>query len=171
MGPVDRFTAERLSERHRVWLAGLPTTAVIAGAILCHGTPSDDDTYLLETVDEKGIRIAPQALLESRLASTPEFLILCGHSHNPRAVAASNGRLAVNPGSVGLQADRAGLPYPHMLEVGSPHARYAIVDTGPRPRVEFIAVEYDCASASADAREAGNTAWAHALVGGYCAPE
>ena len=158
MGPIDRFTAAHLSERHRTWLAGLPPPAVV------------DLTYLLETVDAHGIRITPRARLDAQLASSPQSLILCGHSHNPRAVAASNGRLVVNPGSVGLQAYHDTVPYPHMMEVGSPHARYAIIDTGPRPRVEFMAVEYGWASASADARRAGHADWAHALAGGFVGP-
>ncbi len=44
-------------------------------------------------------------------------VILCGHTHIPRAVRLRDGRLIVNPGSVGLQVNH-----------GSPDARYATIE-------------------------------------------
>jgi diadenosine tetraphosphatase ApaH/serine/threonine PP2A family protein phosphatase len=85
----------------------------------------------------------------------------------PRVVHTADGRLVVNPGSVGLQAFEYDIPRPHYVEVGSPHARYAIVDTGPEPRVELLNVPYDWDAAADDAARAGRPDWAHALATGF----
>jgi len=54
-------------------------------------------------------------------------LVLCGHTHMPRAIKLVDGRFIVNTGSVGLQAYSDAYPFAHTIEPGSPHARYAIV--------------------------------------------
>jgi hypothetical protein len=41
-----------------------------------------------------------------------------------------DGRLVVNPGSVGLQAYDDDHGHPHVMENGTPHARYAIAEQG-----------------------------------------
>ena len=40
-----------------------------------------------------------------------------------------DGRLIVNPGSVGSPGYRETHPYPHVIEAGTPDARYAILRT------------------------------------------
>ena len=76
--------------------------------------------------------------------------------------------MVVNPGSVGVQAyddTSAGI---HYVETGSPHARYAFIDWGPKvKRVEFVTLEYDWESASKEAAQANRPDWAHALSTGY----
>ena len=42
------------------------------------------------------------------------------------------GQLGVNPGSVGIQAYEGHDPGPHVVEGGSPHARYAILESTSR---------------------------------------
>ena len=54
--------------------------------------------------------------------------MLCGHSHIARAVRLSDGRLIVNPGSVGSPGYRDIHPFPHVMEAGTPDARYAILE-------------------------------------------
>jgi putative phosphoesterase len=172
MGPSDRAAYEQLDDRHRAWLATLPVTAVVsdgggADVLLCHGSPESDLTYLLETVSPHGMALAAPADVQARLGPTSERIILCGHTHLPRAVTTPDGRLVVNPGSVGLQAFADSTPYPHVGAAGSPHARYAMVDTGPRPRVSFVAVPYDWDAAAAAAERAGQPVFAHALATGF----
>lgn len=55
-----------------------------------------------------------------------------------------SGATVVNPGSVGYPAYDDDQPYPHVMEAGTPHARYAVVDdaTG-RWEVHFRTVIYD----------------------------
>lgn len=85
-----------------------------------------------------------------------------------RAVRKSRGVQIVNPGSVGLPAYDDKRPFPHYMETGSPHARYAVID---RERggwhINLVAVEYDWSAASEDARAGNRPDWAHALETGY----
>ena len=69
----------------------------------------------------------------------------------------------MNPGSIGLPAYDHSEPYPHVMEAGSPHARYALLTGRPAWGVELITVEYDWERASRDAARAGRADWAHAL--------
>ena len=55
-------------------------------------------------------------------------LILCGHTHVARAVRLRDGRMIVNPGSVGSPGYRDTHPFPHVIEAGTPDARYAILE-------------------------------------------
>jgi hypothetical protein len=58
----DRLAHDTITDRHREWLAGLPATLQPADGVLAfHGSPTDDLTYLLETVEETGARQATDA--------------------------------------------------------------------------------------------------------------
>ena len=71
-------------------------------------------------------------------------LLLCGHTHHPRVVRTAAGQLLVNPGSVGLPAYDDERPYPHVIENGSPDARYAIVEQVDGAwQAQLLAVPYD----------------------------
>lgn len=58
---------------------------------------------------------------------TDVAVILCGHTHLPGTMRLDDGRLIVNPGSVGLPAYKDDHPWLHVVETGMLHARYAIV--------------------------------------------
>jgi hypothetical protein len=76
----------------------------------------------------------------------------------------------VNPGSVGLPAYAAALPYPHAMEAGSPHARYAILTTHASGyAVEHVALPYPWDAAAAAARRNGRPDWAAWLETGRAA--
>lgn len=172
MGASDRFTHARLSETQWAWLRALPARAVVgADVLLCHGTPDSDLTYLLEDVTERAFGLAGPDLVARRLATVRQGLVLCGHSHIPRLVSLPGGPVVVNPGSVGLQAYSDASPYPHCVENGSPHARYAIVESsGSGWQATFLTVAYDWRAAAAAAEAAGRGDWAHALATGYAPP-
>ena len=57
-----------------------------------------------ETVDERGVRPASAQEITSRAAGNYRLTRLCGHTHTPRSVRLDDGRLIVNPGSVGMPA-------------------------------------------------------------------
>lgn len=172
IGPSDRFTRDRLNEAHRAWLRSLPPTAVLGDdVLLCHGTPDDDLTYLLEEVTDRAFHLAGPERIAQRLGAVPQRLVLCGHSHVPRLVSLPEGPLVLNPGSVGLQAYSDTAPYPHRVEVGSPHARYAIVEsTEAGWQATFLTIAYNWGLAAATAAAAGRGDWAHALATGYAPP-
>ena len=172
MEASDAYAQARLTERHRAWLASLPATLWLADDLfLCHGTPASDIQYFLETVEPAGARAADAAEVRARAGDVPAALILCGHTHLPRAHRLDDGRLVVNPGSVGLPAYDDGRPYPHAMEAGSPHARYAIVERGADGAwsVEAITVAYNWETAAATAEARGRPDWAIALRTGRMA--
>jgi predicted phosphodiesterase len=165
MGESDRFASSQLRADQRAWLASFPDTLVVAGDVLmCHGTPTSDVDYLLDTVDETGCRPALPAEVEERAAGYSASLIVCGHTHLPRTMRLADGRTVMNPGSVGLQAYPAKWPYSHTMEAGSPHARYAIAErTNQDWRVEFMTVAYDWENAARGAEANGRADWAVGL--------
>ena len=164
---LPQSTLDVLSQRHVDWLRSLPSTLEIEDALLCHGTPSSDETYLLETVTPAGARAATAAEIGGRVGDLRATLLLCGHTHIPRVVL-HGGVLVVNPGSVGLPAYEDDAPHPHRMETGSPHARYAVLKkTGRNWSVVLIAIPYDWASAAASARRHGREDWARRLETGW----
>jgi putative phosphoesterase len=172
MGLSDRQAAWQIREDHWPWLRGLPATKSMEGILLCHGIPSSDLVYCLETVTANGVTLASDSDIEGHLGNPPEAVILCGHSHVPRVVRTRAGRLVVNPGSVGLQAYKDSDPCAHKMETGSPHTRYALIEgVGDDWSVEFRIIVYDWNSAARDAAAAGRSDWAHALRTGYAVPE
>ena len=77
------------------------------------------------------------------------------------------GPMIVNPGSVGLPAFSDDTPFLHVIETGTPHARYAIVERrGARWHVHFRVLEYDWDAAASDAYRDGRSDWAQALATG-----
>lgn len=165
MGLSDRHAAANLRPDHLAWIAALPETMQISDDILLvHGTPDSDLVYFLETVTGDGLRAATRDEIVERAGAVSASLILCGHTHVPRIVRLDDGRLIVNPGSVGLQAYDDDQPFPHIVETGSPHARYAIATmTNGTWSAELCAVEYDWEQAARDAEANGRTDWAKAL--------
>jgi predicted phosphodiesterase len=179
MSTTDAHTDTLLTPAQRRWLAGLPLQLRLADDVLCcHGTPDSDLDYWLETVvpgfargAAPGLRMASAAEARSRLGSgrgSAASLRLCGHTHLPRAFDLGADGLVVNPGSVGLQAYDDARPYPHVVENGSPHARWALAERGAAGwSVEFHAVAYDWERAALRAEAHGRPDWADALRSGH----
>jgi predicted phosphodiesterase len=169
MGPSDRYTFGALDETQRRWLGGLPATLQLDPGILAvHGLPADDNSYLLEDIEQGRLVRASADTIAQRLGPTDAALVLCGHSHQQHMVRLPDGPLVINPGSVGLPAYRDPEGIPHVSEVGSPHARYALVaiDAGAMT-IELVALDYDHASATKRAAANNNPGWAHALETGF----
>ncbi|WP_232085232.1 metallophosphoesterase [Arthrobacter sp. SO5] len=94
-----------------------------------HGSPTDGLTYLLEKVDPDGVRPATEREVMDRLGDESERkLLLCGHTHIQRSMRLSTGALVLNPGSVGWPVYDDDALFPHLMESGTPHARYAIAE-------------------------------------------
>jgi predicted phosphodiesterase len=170
-GPSDQFAFDHTEPHHRAWLTGLPVgLEPRAGVAMCHGSPRSDVEPLLETVERDGQRAASLAEIEGRVDGAAARLIVCGHTHVPRMVRTGDGRVIVNPGSVGLPAydsapDGPGLYY---VDTGSPHASYAIVDDVEGGwEVSFHRVVYDWESAARCAERNHRPEWAHALRTGF----
>jgi diadenosine tetraphosphatase ApaH/serine/threonine PP2A family protein phosphatase len=170
MGSWDRPAHAQLEARHLDWLRAVPPTRVYRGRVfLCHATPADDELYWLETVLPDGtVRMAAREAIEQAAEGIAQRLILCAHSHLARAVRLSDGRLVVNPGSVGSPGYRDIHPYPHVVEAGTPDARYAILECADESwRVTFRHVPYDHDAMAALARRNGQPELASALATGW----
>ena len=134
------WTREHLSGPNRQFLRGLVVGPVRHGdAILCHGSPYDEDEYVFTEFHASQI-----------LASIDAPLILYGHTHLPAVFSMDVDREVVgalvrgeatlkldparryliNPGSVGQPRDR------------NPDASCAVLDT-KRKTIQFLRVPYD----------------------------
>ncbi len=146
-----QFAYERLSERSRKFLAGLPEQVRLEAAghrvLLCHGSPADPSEHLWPET--------PEARLRELAALADADLVVCGHSHQA-FVRAVGGVTFVNTGTVGRPDD------------GDPRACYAVAELRPgRLRVVHQRVAYDVARAAAAVRAAGlPEAFARMLVEG-----
>ena len=169
MGQSDRHAAETITFAQREWLAALPATLPVAeGVFLCHATPDSDVECFLENIRNGDLVPASLAEIEERAKSSQASLIWCGHTHIPRVAYLRSKQVIVNPGSVGIQAYEGHHPIPHVVEVGSPHARYAIAERAPSGwTAELIAVPYDWESAARIAERNGRPDWAQPLRTGF----
>lgn len=145
MGLSDRHALSSLNAKQLDWVRELPDELYIGSDILLvHGVPGSDTTYFLEEVSETGVTACSLERVTDLAEGIQASLILCGHTHIQRSVKLPDGRLIVNPGSVGLQAYDDDLPYYHRMESGSPHARYALVSGSEYNwSVEFKQLSYD----------------------------
>lgn len=160
------WTARQLEPSARAFLAALPAgPKLVADMTLAHGSPLDEDEYLL---------LAPQTA--SVLAAAPTALTWIGHTHLQGGFAAAAGqppaaiardplraepfptphgpgmmwrypldsaaKYLLNPGSVGQPRD------------GDPRAAFAVCDTAAA-EVRYYRLPYDQARASAKILAAG----------------
>jgi predicted phosphodiesterase len=177
----DACTASEIHAAHRAWLAAAPPTLRLADDVfICHGTPTSDLHYWLETVTPDfgqhgsvGVRAASQQEILVRMGSGEHAqrasLIVCGHTHVPRVVQVNSpddghAITIVNAGSVGLPGYDDVHPHPHWIETGSPHARYALMERGPQGwNVQLRSVAYDFEPMARLAEQRGRPDWAQPL--------
>jgi len=162
-GKIDAFARSQLSEPQLAWLAALPATLQHDDRIfLCHGTPVDDETPWLDQYYCGRTATLPSEAQVTDIAAALDYeLLLCGHTHIPRSVRLADGRVIVNPGSIGMQLVR-----------GSPDARYAIIERRSAGwYTTLLAVPYDHEAAARLAAGNGFPQWAASLTSGWVGPE
>jgi diadenosine tetraphosphatase ApaH/serine/threonine PP2A family protein phosphatase len=170
MGSWDRPAHAVLNATQLDWLRAQPKTHVYRGQVfLCHATPENDEIYWLDTVHPDGtVALSPLDRIEQFAQGITQSLILCAHTHLARAVRLRDGRLIVNPGSVGSPGYRDKHPFPHVVEAGTPDARYAILEpTVAGWQVTFRHVAYDHEAMAALARGNNQPELANALATGW----
>ena len=170
MGSWDRHAYAQLDAGHLDWLRAVPPTQVYRDRVfLCHATPGSDEVYWLDTVLPDGtVRMSSLEAIEAAAEGLAQPLILCAHTHIARAVRLRDGRMVVNPGSVGSPGYRDIHPFPHVIEAGSPDARYTILELiGNDWRVTFRHVPYDHEAMATLARNNGRPEIASALATGW----
>lgn len=142
------------------WLKSLPKIRRInSSIILFHATPTNDKEYLVEQLNSGFVGIKNSNSLDELLKGVSEQIVLCGHSHSPRAIKTQK-KLIINPGSVGLPAYSDELPIPHRMETFSPMARYCILDFTDNIKIEHIAVSYDHMKPADRAKKNNRPDWA-----------
>lgn len=170
MGASDKAADAQLQARHRRWLSGLPPTMVFRDEIfLCHGTPTNDTTYWMERVTADAlVHMKPIEEIEKEAQDIDASLILCGHTHIPRIVRLRDGRLIVNPGSVGCPGYDDDVPVHHLMQSGTPDACYAILEKqNGRWSAGFRYLPYDNIAMAEMARAGKRPEWASALATGW----
>jgi len=170
MGRWERPAYAQLGTGHLDWLRTVPATQIFREQVfLCHATPANDNLYWLETVTPDGsVKMSALEAIEKEAEGISQSLILCGHTHIARAVRLGDGRLVVNPGSVGGPGYYHTDPYPHLIEAGTPDARYAILERASGSwRVTFRHIPYDHGAMAALARRNGDLEFASALATGW----
>lgn len=167
LNPSLPYARSQLGAEQLAWLRALPAQATHGEVRACHGTPSSDQVYLLERITAGANRLRTPDEIARLAGSVRERVLLCGHSHVPRAVQMPGGTLVVNPGSVGVPAYADAFPEPHRIEAGSPHARYALLRVERAIEVELVSLEYDWNDAARTAEKNGRADWAHALRTGF----
>ena len=171
MDTWDRAAHPRLAPATFDWLATLPANAILGDVFCCHATPYDDLTFWMETFAPPQPRQRESlSRIIDRAAGVTQSLMLCGHTHIARAVSLPDGRMIVNPGSVGCPGFHDDTPVPYQISAGTPHAAYALVDHGPQGwSVSHRLIPYDRSGAIAMARAAGFDDWVSALSTGWVA--
>ena len=158
---IDALVRGMLDDTQRAWLAAVPATLVYEQSVfLCHGTPRSDNAAFMDGSVGSVPTMLPREHIEAEAQGFDHEVLLCGHTHVPRSLRLADGRLVVNPGSVGLP-----------FEIGSPDARYAIIEkrrTGWN--TELRAVAYDHEAAARQALDRGYPKWAEALTWGWASP-
>jgi putative phosphoesterase len=166
--PTVAYNLRDLGDEPIEWMRSLPPTTRVDEIYACHGTPDSDLVYLLEDVASGDAALREESDINALLGEfRDERVVVCGHSHMPRAITLGNGTLIVNPGSVGLPAYDDDLPQPHRMQTGTPHARWALLTKTPqgwRAELRSTAYDFDAAARQAEAQQRSD--WAGWLRSG-----
>lgn len=160
---VDSFVAGTLKPKHFDYLRSLPkTTDIEREVFMCHGSPgSDVEPWLDNWWTGRSTTMPDEASVLAKAEGIDFPVLLCGHTHIARIVRLRDGRLIVNPGSVGIQ-------FFH----GAPDARYALLERrGSKWSASLRAVAYDWNAAAKLALQHGFPAWTEALTTGWVGAE
>ncbi|GAB3225791.1 metallophosphoesterase family protein [Glycomyces halotolerans] len=104
--PLESWSAEQLRDDQVDFLEGLPKTITrelptFGTTLFCHATPRDDEeVVLVDSSLERWAEVFEGLDEEIRT-------VVCGHTHMP-FVRMVDGRLVINPGSIGMPYGRAG---------------------------------------------------------------
>lgn len=158
---IDTMVRDTLSDAQMAWLRSVPATQVFEGEVLLsHGTPRDDNISFMDGMVDGVPQLLSREHIEREAEGFDYPVILCGHTHVPRSLRLRDGRLVVNPGSVGLP-----------FEIGSPDARYGIIEKrGNVWNSELRTVAYDHVAAAQLAVDRGYPRWADVLLYGWASP-
>lgn len=95
---IRDWSARKLTEQHRIYLAQLPEQVTLhvdglGDVLFCHATPRSDTEIFTP--------ITPQERLDTIFAGITQQVVVCGHTHMQFELRAGDVRI-VNAGSVGM---------------------------------------------------------------------
>jgi diadenosine tetraphosphatase ApaH/serine/threonine PP2A family protein phosphatase len=170
----EEWTLPHLTDAMMAWIKALPASLVVEDVLLSHGTPARDNENWLHRRDGQ-TDLRPSTHWEAAAAAEGHDhpVILCGHTHLPRMVRLGDGRLLVNPGSVGVPAYVDTRHTPALVaETGAPDARYAVIEKiGADWQASLHMVPYDPTEMIERALEKGAESWVDALRTGWVREE
>lgn len=170
MSSIDAVAHAEIGAREQNWLRAMPATCHVTDRIFaCHGTPNSDVTYWIEQVTAEGtVLLRDKQGIEAEAEGLTASLFLCGHTHLPRRIDLSDGRVILNPGSVGCPGYADNAPIPHKVETGTGAACYAIVEKSAQGWISgFRHVPYDPRRMVERAIAADHPHWASRLSSGW----
>ena len=133
MGSWDRPAHAQLEHRASRLVAHGAADAVFRDQVfLCHATPADDDVYWLETVTPDGT-VQDVAAGGDRESSGGNLAVadpVRPYPYRARGPASATGAWSSIPAASAFPAIRDNVPFPHVIEAGTPDARYAILELG-----------------------------------------
>lgn len=146
------WTAERLNDAERAYLAGLPLVRRDRGALYVHAEPSDPESWGY---------VHSAAQVRAALAAAAARLCFIGHTHQPFVCTASDNGIRLfetDEGPVSMAADDR----PYLVNVGSvgqprdgdPRACFLIWDDSD-DTLQMVRVAYDIAAAQRKIIDAG----------------
>ncbi|UCD06151.1 MAG: metallophosphoesterase family protein [candidate division WOR-3 bacterium] len=162
ISPILRYVLDSLSTEQVKWLQKMPATRIINDTLFaCHATPRSDSEYFFWDFHRGNLVPRSREDMSLMTKSIEHPALLCGHDHVAGSVTLDSGLFVANPGSVGLPAYVDDIPYPHVMQNGSPHARYAIIseDHGEW-NAEHVLLDYDWEAAAIKAAQNGRQDWA-----------
>lgn len=165
--PTIKYCQDLLDDEQKNWIAALPFSLQTEDFYFCHGTPTSDESHLLEEMSPNGSSLKKTEEIMELINGITQNIVFCAHSHIPRVVNLPNNKIVINPGSVGLPAYADELPIYHKMESGSHHANYTIVTKREDDWViEQISIPYNRDAAIIQSEKNGRTDWAVALQTG-----
>ena len=171
MGTWERPVFADLTPDMLDWLRNLPMLREVEGVLLCHATPTSNTRPWLDRPEGGQMVMAPLEEVEIEAVGVHAPVTLCGHTHLPRVVRLPDGRLIVNPGSVGCPAfadRRPGVDF--AFSTGAPDARYAMLERRDGAwQADLLTVAYDASDMITLAQAKGEDDWVQALTTGWVA--
>lgn len=162
--PTLDFVRSSLRTEHFQWLESLEPEMEVNDMLCFHATPCSDTEYLLWNLDSEGAKRKDARDIFTIAGNTAHSIVLCGHDHVPYELTLPDGGLVADPGSVGLQAYTDDSPFPHVMEAGTPDARYSVIHRSHLGiQVKNYAVAYDWVSAAETAVKNHRADWAEWL--------
>jgi len=166
--PTAQYVINMLDNEHKDWLNNLPFSIQTEDFYFCHASPESDEQYLLHDITINGAILKQPQDIMNLVKKIPQNIIFCGHSHLPAIVYLPNGKVIVNPGSVGLPAYEEDEPFYYKMESGTPFANYTIVEKHDSDwSFAQINIAYDVSDAIKQSEKLNRPDWARALKFGY----